>query len=175
MNTESLRLFFAVETPDDVKKEFSAISKSFGSLWRPVSPHQLHITLAFMGEVPEAQLNRVLDAGNSAAAVFSSFDLELKDIGYFPDNKRPGILFSHVHSDGTLSLLAENLSRSLSDLADKKSFKPHLTIARNRDRAGNQLNLSFKASWHVNSFVLFKSTFQQSSVRHDIVKRFELK
>ncbi|EKD81971.1 MAG: hypothetical protein ACD_39C01541G0001, partial [uncultured bacterium] len=48
---ESLRLFFAIEVPEETRNEIARFGETLDRSWKPSRPGQLHITLAFMGAV----------------------------------------------------------------------------------------------------------------------------
>src|SRR5215218_5831645 len=49
-----LRLFVALDLPDDVVKVLAALGAAADqAVWRPVAPEALHVTLAFLGGRPE--------------------------------------------------------------------------------------------------------------------------
>src|SRR5579863_5293221 len=59
-----MRLFVAIELPENIRlhlaKMQEALKPIFGGKW--TKPQQLHITLKFLGETPDAQLPELIDA-----------------------------------------------------------------------------------------------------------------
>ena len=52
------------------------------------------MTLAFLGDVAELDLNRVCQAVAAAAAPFPRFDLRLEGVGAFPEPARPRVIWA---------------------------------------------------------------------------------
>jgi 2'-5' RNA ligase len=172
--SNSLRLFFAVEVPSQIKSELEAFCRGVDKEhWRAVNPAQLHITLAFMGEVPEDALEKVIAAGKAAAGQVKPFTVELCDTGVFPESAEPRVLYAGVNAP-EISSLAAFFRDELGSLTDQKKFRPHLTLARRRaERARKDLR-KIRADWLVSSFTLFKSTLTDSGPRHEVVQSFSL-
>ncbi|GAB4283011.1 MAG: hypothetical protein Kow0029_28850 [Candidatus Rifleibacteriota bacterium] len=172
--SEKLRLFYALEVPDDVKEELKRYCDGIDRKnWRVVKPDQFHITLAFMGEVDEKQLNRVIMAGEKASAI-DKFQLDIVDTGIFPEAGEPRVLYARVQSDEIMPL-ANVIREQLKDLCDMKKFKPHLTLARRKgDRPRKEIR-KIRASWQADSLVLVKSVLSNYCARHEILKRFYFK
>lgn len=86
----------------------------------------LHLTLAFIGEVPSAK--RAVDALQRVNA--SPFELTITGYGEFGTGS---VCFAKTKRCDELSALAENVRKNLTDLGvniDTKPFKPHITLAR---------------------------------------------
>jgi 2'-5' RNA ligase len=172
--SDRLRLFFAVEVPSEIRTELETFSQSIDRKnWRLVKPDQMHITLAFMGEVAEEKLEEVLKIGEKAAANFSSFGLQLADSGVFPETGEPRVLFARVVSDELIKL-ALALREDLGPLADQKKVRPHLTLARRKGERARKDLRKIRGGWQVASFTLFKSSLTDNGATHEVLKRFEL-
>ena len=67
----------------------------------------------------------------------SPFSLELSDVGMFPNERQPRVLWAGVGGDlDALLTLQEQVEQALSPLGfprEKRPFNPHLTIGRVRD------------------------------------------
>ena len=170
----SLRLFFAVETPQEIRSELEAFSLGIDRKnWKLVKPEQMHITLAFMGEVPEEKLDEVMKIGERASAAFTEFPLEIVDTGVFPETGEPRVLYAKVVAERLVSL-ALALRTELGSFADQKKVRPHLTLARRKGERARKDIRKIRANWLVNSFTLFKSTLGDNGATHEVVKKFSL-
>lgn len=101
----------------------------------------LHLTLAFLGEVPDALLPPVSDAVGEAAAGCAPFDLSFDRIGRFPERGRPAVMWLGV-ADGAPEVEAAGAAvrealRRRGLAFDDKPFRPHVTLARVRHGAGS--------------------------------------
>lgn len=132
-----MRLFFAVNFSE---REKDAIMSKVGELKKICSRgnfsrrDNLHVTLAFLGEVPRERLSAVIDAAKSVE--FQPFDISVGGAGNFGSVVWLGV-------DGTESLraLAESVRSSCAARGvdyDKKAFTPHLTVCREAMFAGGK-------------------------------------
>lgn len=170
---KTLRLFYAIPVPDDVRYELRKAADSLGPDWRPSTEAQLHITLAFMGEVPEEDLSAVIAAGDHVIARIAPFSVKLGDAGGFPNDSSPRVWFIHVESP-ELMQLAETLIPRVASWADRKPFKAHLTIARPRSHHATGRPLKIDRSWRVDRFELVRSTLGADGASHTVVQEFRL-
>ncbi len=99
-----------------------------------VEPQNLHMTLQFLGEISQEQALSVLKNLQKIAESFSSFQVQYRMLGVFPDRKRPRILWIGVtKGENTLRKLASEvvqLNKKSGIKVDSKSFHPHVTICR---------------------------------------------
>lgn len=87
-----MRLFYAVFLPEEVRAalvEAQTKVRPFRG-WKPVPPHQLHLTLLFLGERPEEELPDYLALGHRLARLGAPFRARLRGTGYFPNEGTPG-------------------------------------------------------------------------------------
>ena len=91
-----MRIFIAIELPDSVKKKIEVAQaplKKTGAFVSWVKPGNIHITLKFLGEVPEDKINEVFSAAEKAVEGTNRFAMNLKSMGAFPDFKRPRVIW----------------------------------------------------------------------------------
>lgn len=126
-----MRLFFAVnfsEREKDVLEKNVASLKKLCVRGNFTQRDNLHITLAFLGEVDRARLGELKDAMNAVTA--APFELSVRGAGNFGDIVWLGV--DEGGADG-LSKLASALRAECDRRGvyyDKKPFSPHLTICR---------------------------------------------
>ena len=99
-----------------------------------VDPEIMHLTLRFLGEIPQTTVDRVKEAMN--ACRFSQFEAEFSGLGAFPNVNRinvvwVGITQGHEQLNDIFHQLEPKL-RQIGLPPDDKGFSPHLTIARVR-------------------------------------------
>ncbi len=170
----SLRLFFALDVPEEIRHELDKFAVALEKPWRPVKPERMHITLAFMGEVPVDRLDEVSGVGVAAASACSSFEVNISDTACFPESGEPSVLYATVDGGAALADLAEFLRCRLGGLADQKKFKAHLTLARCRSGWARKVLRKFRGSWKVNRFFLIKSVPGEESPRYEVIREFAL-
>lgn len=98
-----------------------------------VEPQNLHITLKFLGEIPESKIERISRALEKACSGFGKFEIEIVGLGAFPSERSPRVIWLGVGKGATtVSEIAENVDRELGKLgfSREKNFVPHVTIAR---------------------------------------------
>jgi len=104
---------------------------------RPVSPHQLHFTLKFFEDLPEAKLAFAKEAAARAAAGSPAFSLNLSALGAFPPRGPARVLWVGCNKGGdSLVSLASAVEKefTLEGFApEARPFSPHLTLARVKD------------------------------------------
>jgi 2'-5' RNA ligase len=97
-----------------------------------VEKENLHITLRFLGEIPQSRINDVAKALSNIK--MSKFQIKLKGVGVFPDLARPRVLWVGV-SDGIeeLKKLATTVRQAVDRFAENREdreFVAHLTVGR---------------------------------------------
>jgi 2'-5' RNA ligase len=128
-----MRLFVAVDMSDEVRENIYSlynIIKSFKGL-KPVEKENIHITLKFLGEVPDQRVEIVKDRLGEVKA--KAFRMHLKGIGFFPSGKHIRVIWVGVEEGNEeISRLAEMVENAMKRLGFKrdKSFVAHATIAR---------------------------------------------
>lgn len=128
-----LRLFVALDLPDDVRDALAAAGRAADpDVWRPVRPEALHITLAFLGPRPPGDVDEIAPVVHAESAAPR---LVLGDVLLLPP-RRARVLTVEVH--GPLAELQARVSAGLEAAGvytpEKRSFRAHVTIARLRPR-----------------------------------------
>ncbi|MBN1281113.1 MAG: RNA 2',3'-cyclic phosphodiesterase [Candidatus Thermoplasmatota archaeon] len=98
-----------------------------------VEPHNIHITMKFLGDTEEDQIPVIEQAMTSAVQGIKPFTLTLKGTGVFPNQNYIKVLWIGIVDDGHSSTLAQAIDHHLEPLGfpkEKKGFSPHLTIGR---------------------------------------------
>ncbi len=122
-----MRLFIAVNLSDEMKDSLIRMQNALydrGARGNYTSEENLHLTLAFIGEYPDAQ--SVLDALSTVA--FRPFELSLEGMGRFGD-----LWWAGMRDSVPLTAVVRRLRRALAENGipfDKKRFSPHITLIR---------------------------------------------
>ena len=98
--------------------------------WSPLD--NLHVTTKFIGEWPKERLGE-LDRELAALTAREPFEVEIKELGWFPNERSPRVLWAGVHGGDELTKLARQTEEQVLTLGIKKedrAFAPHLTLAR---------------------------------------------
>jgi 2'-5' RNA ligase len=134
-----MRAFVALELPPPVRaacdRALEALRGPAGRL-RLAPAGQLHVTLAFLGEIDQARADGVADALRPVVAATPGWPLAIRGCGAFPDLGRPRVLWFGVEdSDGRCGALQAAVWRALQPLGfvpEARPFRPHVTFARVR-------------------------------------------
>jgi len=130
-----MRLFVALAIPTEVQENLASLIrelKSADSRPKWINSNNLHVTLKFIGEVaPE----KVIEIGEALAVVRTQRQViaEFRGIGFFPDARRPSVVWAGIQPSDILCTLAAEVNRVLALVGisrEEKNFVPHLTIAR---------------------------------------------
>lgn len=142
------RLFFALPLPAHVRSEIcSLVSPCLPeTLVRPVPAANLHITMAFLGQVDDEALARATALARAFTTPGTEADtLTISGAGAFPGPAKPRVIWLGIGDGGTiLGEIHTSLCRELEKAAlpyDPKPLRPHLTVAyarKNRIRAGTE-------------------------------------
>jgi RNA 2',3'-cyclic 3'-phosphodiesterase len=102
-----------------------------------VAPGNLHLTLKFLGSVPEARIDAVAGALREASGDASPFEARLRGLGAFPSARRPRVVWAGV-TEGAADMieLARRVDAALAALGfprDERPFSPHVTLGRVRE------------------------------------------
>ncbi|MDD5312167.1 MAG: RNA 2',3'-cyclic phosphodiesterase [Dehalococcoidia bacterium] len=138
---EQIRSFIAIELPDELKtklKNFQAslkLPKHNFVKW--VSPDGIHITLKFLGNINNRQVDDINTVLASIAGVSKPFTVNTSEIGVFPNSNRVRVLWLGLNGDmASLQKLYQDIDKALAVrnfTSEKRPFTPHLTLARLRD------------------------------------------
>ena len=130
-----MRLFIAINLSPEMKAALTKAQRAMydrGVRGNFTSAENLHLTLAFIGEYPNAEA--VMDA--LSGVVFTPFDLRLDGIGRFGD-----LWWAGLRESAALTAVVRRIRRALAEHGvpfDRKRFSPHITLIRkaSRDAAG---------------------------------------
>jgi len=148
---EQIRSFIAIELPDELKAELSRLQarlKSGGQYpvkW--VDPYSIHLTLKFLGNIAVDRTGKITAAIEEAAQEVPPFRLEVKELGVFPNLRRVQVAWVGVSGEADkLAQLQQRIETNLERLGfarESRSFTPHFTLARLRDRASPEERQEF--------------------------------
>jgi RNA 2',3'-cyclic 3'-phosphodiesterase len=134
-----VRLFTAVPLPDTVRQQLMLANGGVpGARWS--EPHNMHITLRFIGEVDRGLAEDCALALESVAV--SPFRLTICGVGQFGAGKRARVLWAGVEKSAALGHLHDKIESALVRTGlepEPRKFSPHVTLARLRDSPKERL------------------------------------
>lgn len=184
------RTFIAVDLTQAVRAALdSEIARLTRVLPSPrwVNPEGMHLTLAFLGELDDAQLSDATAATIEAARQSRPFTLRLGSLGTFGGPRSPQVLWVGVGGDvPQLLALQRTLAQALESRGfprEVRPFSPHLTLARVKGPLppAEQAQLAQALatpvptiSWPVNEVLVMKSELARSGARYTPLQRVPL-
>jgi 2'-5' RNA ligase len=183
-----VRLFVALDFPDAIRaslRDLIARLRPLASGPRWARPESMHITLKFIGETHSGKL----DAIRAALATIHSVqpvEMHFRALGFFPNERKPRVLWCGVESSANLAVLAAGIENALGPLGvprESREFIPHLTLARfdSQDRpknvdkivsAANELNSFDCGSAREVEFYLYESILKPSGAKYNRLAAF---
>lgn len=172
-----MRTFIAIEVSDEIKDALARLEshlKYSGADVKWVNPKIIHLTLKFLGEITDSRCEAVKAALDTIAKCVKPFEVTIKDIGTFPNNARPRVIWVGLDKGAFEAVeLAKRIEEALSRIdfpAEDRPFSPHLTIGRvrsslNLDKLKDKISSASSgvqpekaASHKTASVILFQST-----------------
>jgi len=180
-----MRVFIAVDLPNELRKELGELERQLKPLTdtaRWVAPESIHITLKFIGEVPEKRAEDI-DAALTGLT-WIPFTITVRGVGFFPGNRSPRVFWAGMEAP-TMQKLAEELDSRMERLGfekEKRAFRPHITLARARDSRIDSSLVTGSAeyaehefgSFTVDRIFLFKSTLKPTGAVYERLKEYPL-
>lgn len=188
-----MRLFVACDFSQDTLTKVGAISKELqeklrGVPIRWVSPDLYHLTLQFLGEVPDVKIRHIAPRLAAVAENFPRIPVRLSGAGCFPSLRNAQTIWLGLDNNPKLRQLAEDLRGALLPLGfeDETRFKPHLTLGRldrnasdeQKARVAQQVTAikEFHAEpEYFRELILYQSVLTPSRPVYTALSRFPLK
>lgn len=176
-----MRLFVAIEIPDDLKKMLGSLRTDIhGARWLTVD--QIHLTLAFLGEVDEVSVERL--TGKLSRIQGHAFEIRFSRTGCFPDRRRPRVLWIGLNPEPYLNDLAAKVREAVLACGipqEERPFSPHITLARLKHLPSGEFDAFFDQNskvelppFSVREFILFQSRLTQQGALHIPIRTFQL-
>ncbi len=135
-----IRTFVAVEIPAAVQNAIASLQNELRNFPVRVSwvrPTNIHLTLKFLGDIQEKQVDSISEALVRVGEGTTPFALSVETLGFFPNSRRPRVLWVGISNpDGELRRLAKSVETAVVPFGfkkEKRGFNPHLTFGRVRD------------------------------------------
>jgi 2'-5' RNA ligase len=138
-NSSTVRLFVAINFPDELKAALHAALESL----RRAAPEvrwadqdRMHLTIKFLGEQPPSAVDPLLGALREVASRYGPISLELRGLNAFPNLRRPRVVWLGMTADPKLELLQHDVETACAGLGhpiEGRAFRPHVTLGRVKD------------------------------------------
>lgn len=177
-----MRAFLAIPIPEATVATLVALQARI-PVGRPVPEDNLHLTLAFLGDVTDDTLAALDDL--LSVTPLPSAPVSFCGLGTFGDMER-GLVFADVRSDQRLMALQAKVAqtaRMAGAELPRRRFRPHVTLTRSnrqpkgpaRDRLAATLGAPVDIpGFEARDLVLFQSTLTSGGARHDRLAHYPL-
>jgi 2'-5' RNA ligase len=135
-----IRTFIAIELPPPVTTALMQVQSRLKTISPPhavrwTAPQNIHLTLHFLGDIPDSDVTTVSNALDAVAADCHPFELSLGGLGCFPNYRRPRVLWvGALQQSDPLTALHQKLGAALQAAIgfapETRPFSPHLTLGR---------------------------------------------
>ncbi|QYM93950.1 RNA 2',3'-cyclic phosphodiesterase [Dickeya zeae] len=157
--TPTRRLFFALSLPDAVSQQIVhwRATQFAHDAGRPVAAANLHLTLAFLGEVSDTKMQALMTLAGRIRQ--PAFTLNLNDAGHWP---RPGVVWLGCRQSPRGLLQLADMLRSQAArngcYQPAQPFHPHITLLRGATRPLSLPAATFNWTVHAEQFFLYESS-----------------
>jgi RNA 2',3'-cyclic 3'-phosphodiesterase len=184
------RLFIAIPLPETVKDEIERARRELmpgisGGAVRWTKREQFHLTLKFLGDVPETNVAALVDAVRTAGRKFGPLDLQAKGIGFFPGIHRPRVVWIGLtDAAGELPLLQAGIEAAVEPFTEEKpegKFIGHVTLGRVRGMGRQESDLLKEAAlamaersfgrWRADAVEIIRSQLSSSGSTYSVLAR----
>jgi len=180
-------LFIAIDLPENLKEKILGVIKNFDKTVANinfVTDENLHITLKFLGEVREDDVNSIVNILSNIAKEKEEYNLNVNGFGFFGNPKFIKTLWLGIHEGKNETIeLMEDLNVKLENVK-REDFKPspHLTVGRVKtaDNHSGLINEIRKlkdidiGTFHVKEITLKKSVLTPEGPVYSDIKSFQL-
>ena len=188
--TGMTRTFLALELPDTIKtvlrRRIERLAHALPDV-RFVDVAGLHLTLAFLGELDNAQLAAVTDAAEETASAHAPFTLRLARLGTFGSPRSPRVIWVGLAGEvAQLGALQSSLAEALAARGfprEARPFAPHLTLARIKKPLSDDALAALArlqgepapdATWLADALSVMKSELLRPAARYTALSRWPL-
>ena len=133
----AMRTFIALPLNDDVQRKLVRAREklsSVGARVRWVAGENLHLTLKFLGDVEDSDLNEVCRLARESAAAVGPFDFRVAGLSAVPASGQLRMVWAQIdESTGRLAELhglIEDAYLAMGSPKENRRFHPHLTLGR---------------------------------------------
>jgi 2'-5' RNA ligase len=180
-----MRLFAAIDIDSQVREQIERIQQQLkrelnlkGREVKWVRPGQIHLTLKFLGEVPDDAITEVCEVVTQTAARHSGFDIQVRGVGVFGRPAR--VVWVGIEPCPELMKLQSELEREFEKIGwarESRAFAGHLTICRVKTSAAGKKLADAIEKWNdeifgsvwVRQAVLYESRLSSAGPEYSVV------
>ena len=139
-----MRLFLAINPQPEVRRaviEATSALRAAAPTLNWMDESRVHLTLKFLGEQEDAVIEPLGEALDRVAGRHRQFSMRIGDVGAFPNFRRARVVWMGVERESRLELLHHDVEQACEGLGfevEGRAFRPHLTLARVRERTAEE-------------------------------------
>jgi RNA 2',3'-cyclic 3'-phosphodiesterase len=182
-----MRIFTGLELPVEALEEVQRIQTELRKQiecrkWQSLK--NMHLTLHFLGEKNEVEVDAVKGIMQDVCSSLHSFPLQLNGLGAFPNRKSPRVIWTGIGDvSGGLLNLQKKLAEPFEEQGlykEDRAYSPHITLGREAEKGKNYTaildNLHLKnIGWTAHEVFLFRSTLTPSGAIYEKIGTCPLK
>lgn len=174
--------FIGIKTPNSNEDTVRFFREKYNlSTAYKAIPHMddLHITLLFIGALPEGEIADLVQGLTTVASQQTAFNLSVSGLSYFGSPKGPRVVYLSVEPSTELDKLQQSIAligRSDLGIESDKHFTPHITIAKKRKLTSDfaiPKESYAPIEFTVNGFSLFR-IHPSETPKYEIIEHFSL-
>lgn len=185
------RIFVAVDISDEARRTVAGYISDVKSKFPNIKvgwdrPEKLHLTLKFLGDTDENQLEKLKEITGKIAGQITNYKLQISETGVFPSPRKARVLWLGVQGDieelQKINSILETGCEKIGFKKENRIYKPHLTIGRIREphKARNlaKTHLENKiepVSFEVSEIVIYESKLQPTGSIYTKIQNFKFK
>ena len=177
-----------MDLTSEIQKELirlqSELKKSLKGQISWVEPKNIHLTLRFLGQIDDHQLEEIKKIVEEIAKRIKQFNMDLGVIGAFPDDSNPRIVWIGINFGfnqlNEINAELEDKLETINFAVGEKYFHPHLTIARIKSLDGKNMLHEITQKIHpkqlpetIDRLIIFQSELTPQGAKY--TKLFEAK
>ena len=150
-----------------------------------VDKENTHLTLRFLGKTEEDKISIISEQLDKICKKNAAFELTIKQLGVFPNFKKPRIMwFGFLENKELITLQSQinELFKEMNFKHDNFKYKPHFTVGRikflkNRKLLNQQIKKYSEQklqTFEVTEFNLYESVTVEGEVEYKIIDNFKL-
>jgi len=183
-----MRVFIGIQFDEETRRDIETFLSPFKRISSPIKwikPENIHLTLKFIGEVSSAQYKEIKTALINRQYTTGPLDIDFSGCGTFSRGYLINIFWLGIRQNPKLEALYRDVEEALQKKGippEKRPFKPHITLGRNKREfnAGQLMSLIEKRAsepvsrFRARSFQLFKSELFKTGPVYTIQEEISL-
>ncbi len=162
----NIRLFVGIQPPEDLRRAYldalDALDPPPDPRRRDIPPEHVHMTLQFIGGIPEREVDATIESVERSAAGLPPFALTPLQLVNFPERGAPRLIALEFDAPPTLMEVRRRLVQRLARRPRRENperFTPHMTLARFKpDARPTRIRQSVSLPvFEVDKIILFRS------------------